>query len=158
MMLPAILRHPHTKLTAAADTDARAAAAFTRDFQAERYSSVEALCASPTVDAIYIATPTQYHTEHVLLALGHGKHVVVEKPMALSLDDADRMIRAAESHDRQLVVGHSHSFEPPIRKIREIAQSGALGRVRMLHNWCFTDWLYRPPNPQDLATPLPAAL
>src|SRR5206468_6786727 len=53
------------------------------------------------------------------------------------------LIRAAEARGQQLVVGHSHSFEPPIRKIREIAQSGALGRVRMLHNWCFTDWLYR---------------
>src|SRR5262245_4754533 len=154
MMLPAILRHPHTKLTAAADTDAGAAAAFARDFQAESYSSVEALCASPTVDAIYIATPTQYHTEHVLLALGHGKHVVVEKPMALNLDDADRMIQAAEARGRQLVVGHSHSFEPAIRKIREIVQSGALGRVRMLHNWCFTDWLYRPRNTEELDTRL----
>ena len=74
--------------------------------------------------------------------------------MALSLDDADRMIRAAEAHGRQLVVGHSHSFEPPIRKIREIAQSGALGRVRMLHNWCFTDWLYRPRNTEELDTRL----
>src|SRR5438128_6188985 len=55
---------------------------------------------------------------------------------------------------RQLVVGHSHSFEPPIRKIREIAQSGALGRVRMLHNWCFTDWLYRPRNTEELDTRL----
>src|SRR5438128_6188988 len=98
MMLPAILRHPHARLTAAADADAGAAAAFARDFQAETYSSVEALCGSPSVDAIYIATPTQYHTEHVLLALEHGKHVVIEKPMALSLDDADRMIRAAEAH------------------------------------------------------------
>ena len=154
MMLPAILRHPHARLTAAADADAGAAAAFARDFQAETYSSVEALCGSPSVDAIYIATPTQYHTEHVLLALEHGKHVVVEKPMALSLDDADRMIRAAEAHDRQLVVGHSHSFEPAIRKMREIVQSGALGRVRMLHNWCFTDWLYRPRNTEELDTRL----
>ena len=78
MMLPAILRHPHARLTAGADTDAGALASFARDFQAETYPSVEALCASPRVDAIYIATPTQYHTEHVLLALEHGKHVVIE--------------------------------------------------------------------------------
>jgi phthalate 4,5-cis-dihydrodiol dehydrogenase len=154
MMLPAILRNPHARLTAGADTDAGALASFARDFQAETYPNVEALCASPHVDAIYIATPTQYHTEHVLRALEHGKHVVVEKPMALNLDDADRMIEAAEARGRQLVVGHSHSFEPPIRKIREIAQSGALGRVRMLHNWCFTDWLYRPRNTEELDTRL----
>src|SRR5262249_27971644 len=84
MMLPAILRNPHARLTAGADTDAGALASFARDFQAETYQNVEALCASPHVDAIYIATPTQYHTEHVLLALEHGKHVVIEKPMALN--------------------------------------------------------------------------
>src|SRR5262249_56219825 len=137
--------------------DAGAVASFARDFQAETYPNVEALCASPHVDVIYIATPTQYHTEHVLLALEHGKHVVIEKPMALNLDDADRMIQAAEARGRQLVVGHSHSFEPPIRKIREIAQSGALGRVRMLHNWCFTHSLYPPPNTAHPATPLAPA-
>src|SRR5206468_1189747 len=63
-------------------------------------------------------------------------------------------LTAAEAHDRQLVVGHSHSFEPAIRKMREIVQSGALGRVRMLHNWCFTDWLYRPRNTEELDTRL----
>src|SRR6266403_4710199 len=128
MMIPALLKHPSIKLTAAADTDPAPLERFWADFQAETFRSVEELCKSSNVDAIYMATPTQYHTEHTLMALEHRKHVVLEKPMALSLTDADAMIAAAARHGVQLVVGHSHSFEPPIRKIREIVRSGELGR------------------------------
>jgi predicted dehydrogenase len=154
MMIPALLKHPSIKITAAADTDPAPLEKFRADFQAETFRSVEELCKSPNVDAIYIATPTQYHTEHTLMALEHRKHVVLEKPMALSLTDADAMIAAAARHGVQLVVGHSHSFEPPIRKIREIVRSGELGGLRMLHNWYCTDWLYRPRNAEELDTRL----
>src|SRR2546428_11918539 len=74
--------------------------------------------------------------------------------MAPSLDEASGMVRAAEAHARHLLLCHPHSLDPPIRKIREIAQTGALGRIRMLHNWCFTDWLYRPRNTEELDTRL----
>jgi phthalate 4,5-cis-dihydrodiol dehydrogenase len=154
MMIPALLKHPSIRITAAADIDPAPLERLRGDFQAETFRSVAALCQSPNVDAIYIATPTQYHTEHTLLALEHRKHVVLEKPMALGLADADAMIAAAARHGVQLVVGHSHSFEPPIRKIREIVRSGELGRLRMLHNWYFTDWLYRPRNVEELDTQL----
>jgi len=154
MMIPALLKHPSIKITAAADTDPEPLEKFRDDFQAATFLSIEELCKSPNVDAIYIATPTQCHTEHALMALERRKHVVLEKPMALSLADADAMIAAAERRGVQLVVGHSHSFELPIRKIREIVRSGELGRLRMLHNWYFTDWLYRPRNAEELDTQL----
>jgi phthalate 4,5-cis-dihydrodiol dehydrogenase len=154
MMIPALLKHPYIKITAAADTDPEPLEKFHGDFQAATFLSIEELCKSPNVDAIYIATPTQCHTEHALMALERCKHVVLEKPMALSLADADAMIAVAERSGVQLVVGHSHSFEPPIRKIREIIRSGELGRLRMLHNWYFTDWLYRPRNAEELDTQL----
>jgi phthalate 4,5-cis-dihydrodiol dehydrogenase len=154
MMLPALLKHPSIKITAAADTDPAPLEKFRADFQAETFLSVEELCKSPHVDAIYIATPTPCHTEHALMALERRKHVVLEKPMALSLTDADAMIAAAARNGVQLVVGHSHSFEPPIRKVREIVRSGELGKLRMLHNWYCTDWLYRPRNAEELDTRL----
>jgi phthalate 4,5-cis-dihydrodiol dehydrogenase len=152
MMLPALLKHPHARITAAADTDPEALARFGHDFQAATYASVDALCESPHVDVIYIATPSQHHTEHALMALERGKHVVVEKPMALTLADADVMIQAAERGGAHLVVGHSHSFEPPIRAMREIVRGGALGTLRMLHNWYCSDWLYRPRTAEELDT------
>jgi phthalate 4,5-cis-dihydrodiol dehydrogenase len=154
MMIPALLKHPSIKITAAADTDPAPLEKFRADFQAETFLSVAELCTSPHVDAIYIATPTPYHAEHALTALGCRKHVVLEKPMALSLADADAMIAAAERSGVQLVVGHSHSFEPPIRRIRELVRNGELGRLRMLHNWYCTDWLYRPRNAEELDTQL----
>ena len=154
MMLPAVLKHPHLQLTAAADVDPGPLEHFQRDFQVEIHCSMAELCQSSRVDAIYIATPTHLHTEHAVMAMEQGKHVVLEKPMALSLDEAERMIQTAERHGVQLVVGHSHSFERPIRAIREIVRSGELGPVRMLHNWYFTDWLYRPRHVGELDTRL----
>jgi phthalate 4,5-cis-dihydrodiol dehydrogenase len=152
--IPALLKHPHVKLTAASTRNKDRLDKFAKDFQAETYQNVEDLCKSSHVDAIYIATPTELHTEHVLLAAKHKKHIIVEKPLAITLKDADIMIEAAEQNGIQMIVGHSHSFEPTIRKIREIVKSGELGRVRMIHNWYFNDWLYRPRTPEELDTKL----
>jgi phthalate 4,5-cis-dihydrodiol dehydrogenase len=154
MMLPALLKHPDIEIRAAADVAPEPLEQFRHDFQAEVYRSVADLCQSPNVDAIYIATPTHLHTEHAVLALEQRKHVVLEKPMALTLDDAELMIQTAVRTGAQLVVGHSHSFERPIRQMRDIVRSGELGRLRMLHNWYFTDWMYRPRNPGELNTEL----
>jgi phthalate 4,5-cis-dihydrodiol dehydrogenase len=106
------------------------------------------------IDAVYIATPTELHTEHVLLAAENKKHIIVEKPMAITMEDTDRMIEACERNGVIMIVGHSHSFEPPIQKIREIIQSGELGKVRMINNWYYNDWLYRPRTPEELDTSL----
>ena len=70
--------------------------------------------------------------------------------MTLTLDDADVMIQTAKGHDVQLMVNVKHSFDPHIRQIREIVQSGELGRLRMLHYWYFADWLYRPRTAEEL--------
>jgi predicted dehydrogenase len=149
-MIPVFAQHPHIALTAAADIDKGQVETFQREFQAETYLSAEALCANPHVDLVYIATPNQFHIEHALLALEQGKHVLVEKPMTLTLDDADVMIEAADRRGVQLMVNVKHSFDPHIRKIREIVQSGELGRLRMLHYWYFSDWLYRPRTGEEL--------
>lgn len=154
MMIPAVVKHPGLKMAAAADLDPEPLEKFRQDFQAETFLSVEDLCSSPNVDAVYIATPTQLHAQHVLTALDRGKHVIIEKPMALTLNDAESMITAAQRNGVHLVVGHSHSFETPIRRIREIVRSGELGRLRMIHNWYFTDWIYRPRNREELDTSL----
>jgi phthalate 4,5-cis-dihydrodiol dehydrogenase len=149
-MIPAFVQHPHIALTAAADIDTGQLEKFRSEFQGETYTSAEALCDNPHVDVVYIATPNQFHIEHALTALEQGKHVLVEKPMTLTLDDADVMIQAARRHDVQLMVNVKHSFDPHIRKIREIVLSGELGPLRMLHYWYFADWLYRPRTAEEL--------
>jgi phthalate 4,5-cis-dihydrodiol dehydrogenase len=78
--------------------------------------------------------------------------VLVEKPMALSLDECRAMIDAAQQAGRQLVVGHSHSFDLPILHTRKLIESGKFGRVRMISALDYTDFLYRPRRPEELDT------
>jgi phthalate 4,5-cis-dihydrodiol dehydrogenase len=153
-MLPSIIAHPHVKITAAADLRKAALDKFQAEFQAEVYQSVEDLCRSQNVDAVYIATPHQFHAEHVMMAAEYRKHAIVEKPMALTIEDCEAMDAAAKRGGIYLLVGHTHSFDPPILKMREIVRSGELGRLRMIHTWNFTNFLYRPRRPEELDTEL----
>jgi predicted dehydrogenase len=142
---------PNIKLVAAADTKRTAALErFRTDFDAEVFDDIENLCRSPRVDAIYIATSPALHAEHAILAASHGKHVIVEKPMALNLDDAERINDAAEKHDIKLLCGHTHSFDAPVRKMREIVRSGELGQLCMINTWNYNEFMYRRFTNQDL--------
>ena len=87
LMQPALAHHPKIQLVAAADPRKDARARFSAEFQGRSFESVEALCADANVDAVYIATPHQFHAQNAITAARHGKHVLVEKPMALNLDE-----------------------------------------------------------------------
>jgi phthalate 4,5-cis-dihydrodiol dehydrogenase len=88
----------------------------------------------------------------VLAACAAGKHVLVEKPMALSLEECRQMIDAAERAGVCLVAGHSHSFDAPVKRARQIIEAGTYGRVRMITAVNFTDFLYRPRRAEELDT------
>jgi len=150
-ILPPIAKLPFIKITAAADTRADAVAKFREQYQAEGYTSVEELCASPNVDAVYIATPNSLHAEHAIIAAKHKKHIIVEKPMAMNLAECDAMNEAADKHGVKLLCGHTHSFDPPIRKIREIVKSGELGKLCMINTWNYNEFMYRPRMKHELA-------
>ena len=152
IMLPTFLADPRVRLTGATDPIASARQRFVTDFGAPAYGSLQALCDAQDVDAIYVATPHQLHADHVCMAVAAGKHVLVEKPMAITLDECTRMIDAAQRADVHLVVGPSHSFDRPIQRAREIIRSGVYGRVRMITALNFTDFLYRPRRPEELDT------
>jgi phthalate 4,5-cis-dihydrodiol dehydrogenase len=152
LMLPTLANDPRLKLVGATDPQALACAQFERDFGVACDPSFEALCQNPQVEAIYIATPHALHADHVERAAAHGKHVMVEKPMALTLEDCTRMIDATTRAGVVLMVGHSHSFNAPILKTYELIQSGKFGAVRMIHALNYTDFLYRPRRPEELNT------
>jgi phthalate 4,5-cis-dihydrodiol dehydrogenase len=99
-----------------------------------------------------VATPHQFHADHACLAATRGKHVLVEKPIALTLEDCRAMIAAARTGGVRLVVGPSHGFDAPVRRAREIIDTGVVGRVRMITAVNFTDYLYRPRRPEELDT------
>ena len=151
-ILPPISALPYVKITAAADTRTDALQKFRDRYGGETFTSVEAMCASANVDAIYIATPNQLHVKHVIAAAERGKHAIVEKPMALSIAECDAMNEAAEKHGVKLLCGHTHSFDPPIRKIRAIVKSGELGKLCMINTWNYNEFMYRPRMKHELAT------
>ncbi|MGR4868343.1 Gfo/Idh/MocA family protein [Variovorax sp. LARHSF232] len=152
LMLPTFLQDRRVQLVAACDPREAARAQFARDFDTPVYPDIEGLAADPSVDAIYVASPHQFHAHHTRVAAMHGKHVLVEKPMALTLAECDAMIQACEAADVRLIVGHCHSFDAPYAKAREIVSAGGLGCVRMIHALNYTDFLYRPRRPEELQT------
>jgi phthalate 4,5-cis-dihydrodiol dehydrogenase len=151
-ILPPLSSLPYIKITAAADTRADALEKFRAAYGGEVFNSVEAMCGSSNVDAVYIATPNQLHARHVIAAAERGKHVIVEKPMALSIAECDAMNEAAQKHGVKLLCGHTHSFDPPIRKIRAIVKNGELGKLCMIHSWNYNEFMYRPRMKHELAT------
>ena len=152
LMLPTFLGDQRVKLVAAFDPHAQARAAFERTFQGAAAADEEAVCADPGVEWIYVATPHQLHARHVQLAARHGKHVLVEKPLALNMEDADAMVDACARAGTRLIVGHSHSFNAPVLLARQLIASGRYGAVRMVHALQYTDFLYRPRRPEELDT------
>jgi phthalate 4,5-cis-dihydrodiol dehydrogenase len=84
------------------------------------------------------------------MALEHGKHVVVEKPMAISVAEAEAMVQAADKNRVHLLAGHTMSYSLPIRAMRRIIQSGRLGALRAIHVLAYTDWMLRPRSPDEL--------
>jgi predicted dehydrogenase len=85
--------------------------------------------AAADVDAIVLATPAKDHAEQARLALAKGKHVLVEKPLALEAADAHAVVAAAEMHKRVLMVGHLMLFHPAVERLKAIIDSGELGRI-----------------------------
>ena len=152
VMLPTLTGHPAVRLVAAADTRAEARKRFAGEFSAKAYDTVAALCADPAVDAVYVATPHQFHREHALQAAQAGKHLLIEKPMALTVEDCTAIVDAVRRAGVHVVVGHSHSFDAPVRHLRRLIESGAYGKVRMINALNYTDYLYRPRRPEELDT------
>ena len=118
--------------------------------EAKVYDSAEALCADPEVEGVWISSPNRFHGPHTILAANHGKHVVVEKPMAISLQEAEQMNQAVEKNGVKLLAGHTRSYTLPNRAIRKIVTSGKLGEVRAIHLWAYSDWMLRPRTADEL--------
>lgn len=152
LMLPTFRVDHRVRLVAAAAPRAESRDAFAAEFGGRGHASVDALAGDPEVEAIYVATPHQMHADHVCAALEGGKHVLVDKPLAVSMADADRMVAAAARAGRHLIVGPSHSFDAPVALARRSIERGDHGALRMVHAFNYTDFLYRPRRPEELRT------
>ncbi|MFQ5829061.1 MAG: Gfo/Idh/MocA family protein [Candidatus Methylomirabilia bacterium] len=106
------------------------------------YGSYEAAVADPAIDGVIICTPHDRHLEDTLLAFSHGKHVLVEKPMARTLPEADQMIEAARAAGATLMVAENYRFMPAFRTAGALLAQGWLGALRQIH---IRAWGYRDP-------------
>lgn len=154
LMLPTWLGDERIRLVAAYDPMAEACQAFKDRLGGVVCADAAQVCAHPGVDWVYVASPHGHHAQHVKLAAAHGKPVLVEKPMAIALDDAQAMVAACRAADVALMVGHSHSFDAPVLAAKALIQSGRWGQVRMIQALQYTDFLYRPRRPEELQTAL----
>lgn len=152
LTLPNILADRRFKLVAAAAPRASSRLNFETQFGGTAHDTVAELCADPAVEAVYIATPHQMHADHIRAAASAGKHVLVDKPLAVSMKDGAAMVAAAQKAGIHLLVGPSHSFDGPVAQARALIRGGSLGRVRMIQAFNYTDFLYRPRRPEELLT------
>jgi predicted dehydrogenase len=139
-------------IAAAADPRQHARDRFRDEFGGAVFADAAELCRDAEVDVVYVATPAEMHREHAVLAAQAGKHVIVEKPMALSLADGIAIVEAAECGGVRLLAGHTHSFDAPIRKIAELVASGELGPLRAINCWNFNEFNHRPRQMSELMT------
>jgi len=150
-IMPAMEAMEEIDLVAGADVVPATRERFQERFpRAKVYDSAEKLCADPEVEAVWIATPNRFHGPHTIMAAQHGKHVVVEKPMAISLQEAEQMVETAQRNEVKLLAGHTQSFSLPIRTMRRIITSGQLGKLCAIHIWAYSDWMLRPRTPDEL--------
>jgi len=117
------------RLAAIMDVDAKRVESSAEKFGARAYTSLEALLDDPEVEAVHVCTPHKMHTEHVVAAAKAGKHVLVEKPMALTVDECDEMIEACDAAGKILMVGQVMRHYPVNLMIKRMIADNQIGEV-----------------------------
>lgn len=120
---------PDARLIAVADIVESRAQRFSKESGAAVYTEYRHMLERTDIDVINICTPSGLHAQMAVDALEAGKHVIVEKPIALSLADADRMIAAAQATGQKLCVVLQNRYNPPMQDLRRVIDEGRLGRL-----------------------------
>ena len=119
------------KLAAVCDSRPERAQALGAEFGVPSFADMDEMMSQGIVDLAVVLTPSGYHAEHVIQLARHGRPIMVEKPMALTLDDADAMIRACDTHNCKLFVIKQNRFNLPVIKLREALESGRFGKLTL---------------------------
>lgn len=130
----AIIDHAACQLHGAYQRDQEQLAEFCASFKVPNaYATFEAMLQDPDIDALYVATPVASHAAQTIAGLQHGKHVLVEKPMAMTVAECDAMMTAAETYGRQLGVAYYRRFYPHVERIRQVIDSQQLGKLLTIY-------------------------
>jgi predicted dehydrogenase len=128
-------RLPGAELSWICDSDERARESWAPSFPGSQVAAeLDELLDDPALDAVAIATRVPSHAELAARVLAAGKHCFVEKPLAQSVADAEQVVAAARESGRVLMVGHLLEYHPGVEKLKEIADSGALGEIYYLYS------------------------
>jgi predicted dehydrogenase len=134
--IPGVARSARSEVVAIGSRDAGAAQGAARELGIRRaHGSYEALLADPEVEAVYIPLPNHLHLEWALAAVRAGKHVLCEKPLALTATDAARMVEAAEAGGVRLMEAFMYRLHPSWVAVRELVASGRIGRLQAVQSW-----------------------
>lgn len=125
----AIRQIPGARLVAVCDKDTERMKEYKEAYGAAAYEDLAEMLEDPLVETVCICTPSGLHAPLGVQAANAGKHIVVEKPIALTIEDADRLIHACEANGVQLAVVHPNRFRPVVQELRRIFDSGLLGRI-----------------------------
>jgi predicted dehydrogenase len=134
-LLPAIVEAPNSQLVAIASRRAGAAAETLRKYAPQLdgvqiYDQLDALLDNTEVEAVYLPMANEEHTEWALRAIAKGKHVLIEKPMALTVADIDTIEAAAKQHHVTVMEGFMYRFHPQHARVKAIVDSGLIGEIR----------------------------
>ncbi|MCF7969626.1 MAG: Gfo/Idh/MocA family oxidoreductase [Methylococcaceae bacterium] len=140
-LMPAIVSAKNSELIAISSRRAGAAEAILKEYtphvkQVDIYNDPATLLKDPNIDVIYIPLASQEHAQWTLRAIEHGKHVLCEKPMALSVADIEAIEIAAKKHNVYVMEGFMYRFHPQHQRIQEIINAGMIGAVRSVRT-CF---------------------
>lgn len=130
-----ILENANTELVAVCDTDA-SVAVFVPEGVAF-YTSIDTMLSNTLADVLNVCTPNYLHEPHTIAGLRAGMHTVVEKPMAISVAECDRMITAAEETGKTIFAVKQNRYNPPVQEVKKLMAAGQLGDIYMIQVNCF---------------------
>lgn len=129
----------NARLVAVCDVDISRAKTIGEKYSVPSYQDMNVMMKAEDIDVVVVLTESGRHAEHVINLAKYGKHIVVEKPMALSLRDADAMISACDSYGIKLFVVKQNRFNVPVLKLREALEAGRFGKITLgtvRVRWC----------------------
>jgi predicted dehydrogenase len=146
---PALRDLDNCELVAVSRADAARAESFAAEFGAKRWhADWRDLVEDPEVEAVYVATPVHLHAEQAVAAAEAGKHVLCEKPMALTVAECERMNAAAEANGVRLGVAYYRRFYPAVERVKQIIESGEIGVPVVAQVNAFERFEPAPDNPR----------
>lgn len=129
---PAFQKAVNSQLVAVMRRDGDKAADFAKRHGVPKwYDNIDQLLQDDEINAVYVASPPRYHCEHALAVLAAGRHLYLEKPMAMSVDECEQIIAAEQKSDARMVVAHYRRALPAFIKMKELLDSGDIGTPRV---------------------------